>query len=75
MICLILVSWYIYTKYSTLPRGILYIEPKVGMFSEAEGREKYSLPRVQYMPIFHKEGFNILQVPSGMGFGVLPSSS
>ena len=38
---------YIYTNYSTLPRGILvYIEPKVGMFSEAEGRGKYSLPRV-----------------------------
>ena len=47
-----------YTKYSTLPRGIsVYIEPKVGIFSEAEGRGKYSLPRVQYMPIFHKEGF------------------
>ena len=45
-------------KYSTLPRGIsVYIEPKVGIFSEAEGRGKYSLPRVQYMPIFHKEGF------------------
>ena len=48
----------IYTKYSTLPRGIsVYIEPKVGIFSEAEGRGKYSLPRVQYTPIFHKEGF------------------
>ena len=48
----------IYTKYSTLPRGIsVYIEPKVGIFSEAEGQGKYSLPRVQYMPIFHKEGF------------------
>ena len=49
----------LYTKYSTLPRGIsvYYIEPKVGIFSEAEGRGKYSLPRVQYMPIFHKEGF------------------
>ena len=46
------------TKYSTLPRGIsVYIEPKVGIFLEAEGRGKYSLPRVQYMPIFHKEGF------------------
>ena len=46
----------IYTKYSTLPHGIsVYIEPKVGIFSEAEGRGKYSL--VQYMPIFHKEGF------------------
>ena len=48
----------IYTKYSTLPRGIsAYIEPKVGIFSEAEGRGKCSLLRVQYMPIFHKEGF------------------
>ena len=48
----------IYTKYSTFPRGIsVYIEPKVGIFSEAESRGKYSLPRVQYMPIFHKEGF------------------
>ena len=47
-----------YTKYSTLPRGLsVYIEPKVGIFSEAEGRGKYSLLRVQYMPIFHKEGF------------------
>ena len=46
------------TKYSTLPRGIsVYFEPKVGIFSEAEGRGKYSLQRVQYMPIFHKEGF------------------
>ena len=52
---------YIYTKYSTLPRGIsVYIESKVGIFSEAEGRGKYSLPRVQYMPIFHKEGFSIV---------------
>ena len=48
----------LYTKYSTLPRGIsVYIAPKVGIFSEAEGRGKYSLPSVQYMPIFHKEGF------------------
>ena len=47
---------YIYTKYSTLPSGI-YIVPKVGIFPEAGGRGKYSLPRVQYMPIFHKEGF------------------
>ena len=47
-----------YTKYSTLPRGIsVYIEPKVGIFSEAEGRGKYSLPRV---PIFHKEGFELV---------------
>ena len=48
----------IYTKYSTLPSGISgYIVPKVGIFPEAGGRGKYSLPRVQYMPIFHKEGF------------------
>ena len=52
--CSIEISRDIYTKYSTLPRGIsVYIEPKVGIFSEAEGRGKYSLPRVQYMPIFH----------------------
>ena len=36
-------------------RYILY--PKVGIFPEAGGRGKYSLQRVQYMPIFHKEGF------------------
>ena len=50
----------IYTKYSTLPSGIsvYIIVPKVGIFPEAGGRGKYSLPRVQYMPpIFHKEGF------------------
>ena len=53
----------IYTEHSTLPRGIsVYIEPKVGIFSEAEGRGKYSLPRVQYMPIFHKEGFRIFSL-------------
>ena len=34
-----------------------YILSKVGIFPEAGGRGKYSLPRVQYMPIFHKEGF------------------
>ena len=49
---------HIYTKYSTLPSGIsVYIVPKVGIFPEAGGRGKYSLPRVQYMPILHKEGF------------------
>ena len=48
----------IYTKYSTLPSGIsVYIVPKVGIFPKAGGRGKYSLPRVQYMPILHKEGF------------------
>ena len=49
---------YIYTKYSTLPSEIsVYIVHKVGIFPEAGGRGKYSLPRVQYMPILHKEGF------------------
>ena len=53
-----LVYIYIYTKYSTLPSGIsVYIVPKVGIFPEAGGRGKYSLQRVQDMPIFHKEGF------------------
>ena len=48
----------IYTKYSTLPSGIsVYIVPKDGIFPEAGGRGKYSLPRVQYMPILHKEGY------------------
>ena len=37
----------------------VYITPKVGIFPEAEGRGKYSLPRRQYLPIFHKEGLNI----------------
>ena len=38
-------------------------EPKVGIFSEAEGRGKYSLPRVQYMPIvFHKEQGGVLNI-------------
>ena len=56
--CSIEISRDIYTKYSTLPSGIsAYIVPKVGIFPEAGGRGKYSLPRVQYMPIFHKEGF------------------
>ena len=37
---------YIYYKYSTLPRGIsINIALKVGIFPEAEGRGKYSLPR------------------------------
>ena len=49
---------HIYAKYSTLPSGIsVYSVPKVGIFPEAGGQGKYSLPRVQYMPIFHKEGF------------------
>ena len=56
--CSIEISRDIYTKYSTLPSGIsVYIVPKVGIFPEAGGRGKYSLPRVQYMPILHKEGF------------------
>ena len=59
----VIVSLRIYTKYSTLPRGIsVYIEPKVGIFSEAEGQGKYSLPWGQYMPIFHKEGFWIFSL-------------
>ena len=42
----------VYYKYSTLPRGIsINIAPKVGIFPEAKGRGKYSLPRVQYMDI------------------------
>ena len=50
-----------YTEYSILPSGIsVYIVPKVGIFPETGGRGKYSLPRVQYMPIFHKEGFEYL---------------
>ena len=45
-------------KYSTFLRGIsVYSVCEVGMFSEAEGRGEYSLPRMQYMAIFHKEGF------------------
>ena len=43
----------IHCKYSTLPRGIsIHIAPKVEIFPEAEGRVKYSLPRVQYVPIY-----------------------
>ena len=53
----------IYTKYSTLPSGIsVYIVLKVGIFPEAGGRGKYYLQRVQYMPIFHKEGFWIFSL-------------
>ena len=40
----------IYYEYSTLSRGIsINVAPKVGIFPEAEGRGKYSLPRVQYI--------------------------
>ena len=47
----------IYYKYSTLPRGIsINIAPKVGIFPEAEGRGKYSLPRVQYYRYFTRKG-------------------
>ena len=50
----------IYYKYSTLPRGIaINIAPKVGIFPEPEGWGKYSLPRVQYISIFHEEGLDI----------------
>ena len=46
--------------YSILPCKIsIDMAPKAGMFPEAEGRGKYSLPRVQYVSIFHKEGLNI----------------
>ena len=38
------------------------------MFPEAKGRGKYSLPRVQYVPIFHKEGLII--VNSNLGGAV-----
>ena len=49
-----------YTKYSTLPHGIsVYIELKVGMFSEVEGRGKYSLLRVQYADISQGRVLNI----------------
>ena len=48
---------YIYYKYSTLPRGIsINIAPKVGIFPEAEGRGKYSLPRVQYYRYSTRKG-------------------
>ena len=48
---------YIYYKYSTLPRGIsINIAPKVGIFPEAVGRGKYSLPRVQYYRYFTRKG-------------------
>ena len=44
-------------KYSTLPRGIsINVAPKVGMFPEAEGRGKYSLPRVQYYRYSTRKG-------------------
>ena len=32
----------------------IHIAPKVGIFHEAGGRGKYSLPRVKYMPAFHR---------------------
>ena len=54
-------SWRDGTIYTDIPLGkveyLEYIVPKVGIFPEAGGRGKYSLLRVQYMPIFHKEGF------------------
>ena len=37
----------------------IHITPKVGILPEAEGRGKYSLPRVQCVQIFHNEGLNI----------------
>ena len=48
---------YIYYKYFTLPRGIsINIAPEVGIFPEAEGRGKYSLPRVQYYRYSTRKG-------------------
>ena len=47
----------IYYKYSTLQLGIsMNIEPKVRVFPEAEGRGKYSLPRVQYYGYSTRKG-------------------
>ena len=44
-------------KYSTLPRGVLInIATKVGIFPEAEGRGKYSLPWVQYYRYSTRKG-------------------
>ena len=61
--CSIVISRDIYTKYSTLRSGIsVYIVLKVETFPEAGGRGKYSLLRIQYMPIFHKEGFSIFSL-------------
>ena len=59
---LFVVQWktrYVYTyyKYSILPRGIsINIAPKVGIFPEAEGRGKYSIPRVQYYRYSTRKG-------------------
>ena len=48
---------YIYYEYSTLPRGIsINIAPKVGIFPDAEGQGKYSLPRVQYYRYSARKG-------------------
>ena len=49
-----------YTQYSNLPSGISVFVPKVGIFPEAGGQGKYSLPRVQYMPILHRKGFEYI---------------
>ena len=44
-------------KYSTLPRGILInIAGKLGIFPEAEGRGKYSLPKVLYYQYSKRKG-------------------
>ena len=40
----------------------IHIASKVGIFPEAEGQGKYSLPRVQYVTMFHKEGLNIYSI-------------
>ena len=45
--------------YSTLSHAYCMHSRYIGIFSEAKGRGKYSLSRVQYVSIFHKEGLNI----------------
>ena len=49
--------WGIYYKYSTLPSGIsINIARKVGIFPEAEGLGKYSLPRLYYYRYSTRKG-------------------
>ena len=48
--------------YNIRPSHVEYryiIAPEVGIFPEVEGRGKYSQPRMQHAPIFHKEGLSI----------------
>ena len=48
---------HLYYKYSILSRGIsINIAPKVGIFPEAKGRGKYSLPRLQYYRYSTRKG-------------------